>query len=423
MGLSDMGWGGTIPPLTLKKKEEEFRIGIPAPSEVQMKNKMKGIGILAVCIVGAFLLITSQSPASAQTEVKMNVGFRLMVDGTSWGVAEDKGQLQQVLEDYKKSTLTNVEGEVTIESAETTQLIEIVEIEFAGDDFTSIEAIREKIQADEISEVAYTVKSGDSIWAIAQKNDVPVATILQLNPDLDSENIHAGQQIVFQTKDPVIDVVATVQSTIVEPIQYTTEYVNDSTLTKGKQVVARKGVLGSKKITFGLELVNGYVESKEIVKEELVVAPVNAVVKVGTKVTVVQKSVSTASRTVRNYGVVTGRLSSDYGYRSDPFTGLRTFHTGIDISAPYGTPVYAYAGGKVVVSTSNSVRGNYVTIDHGNGLQTSYLHLSSRLVKVGDVVSSRQLIGKVGATGSATGYHLHFTVTKNGTLVSPWNYV
>ncbi|OGS55127.1 MAG: hypothetical protein A2Y20_04950 [Firmicutes bacterium GWF2_51_9] len=388
-----------------------------------MKNKMKGIGILAVCIVGAFLLITSQSPASAQTEVKMNVGFRLMVDGTSWGVAEDKGQLQQVLEDYKKSTLTNVEGEVTIESAETTQLIEIVEIEFAGDDFTSIEAIREKIQADEISEVAYTVKSGDSIWAIAQKNDVPVATILQLNPDLDSENIHAGQQIVFQTKDPVIDVVATVQSTIVEPIQYTTEYVNDSTLTKGKQVVARKGVLGSKKITFGLELVNGYVESKEIVKEELVVAPVNAVVKVGTKVTVVQKSVSTASRTVRNYGVVTGRLSSDYGYRSDPFTGLRTFHTGIDISAPYGTPVYAYAGGKVVVSTSNSVRGNYVTIDHGNGLQTSYLHLSSRLVKVGDVVSSRQLIGKVGATGSATGYHLHFTVTKNGTLVSPWNYV
>jgi len=418
-----MGWGGTIPPLTLKKKEEEFRIGIPAPSEVQMKNKMKGIGILAVCIVGAFLLITSQSPASAQTEVKMNVGFRLMVDGTSWGVAEDKGQLQQVLEDYKKSTLTNVEGEVTIESAETTQLIEIVEIEFAGDDFTSIEAIREKIQADEISEVAYTVKSGDSIWAIAQKNDVPVATILQLNPDLDSENIHAGQQIVFQTKDPVIDVVATVQSTIVEPIQYTTEYVNDSTLTKGKQVVARKGVLGSKKITFGLELVNGYVESKEIVKEELVVAPVNAVVKVGTKVTVVQKSVSTASRTVRNYGVVTGRLSSDYGYRSDPFTGLRTFHTGIDISAPYGTPVYAYAGGKVVVSTSNSVRGNYVTIDHGNGLQTSYLHLSSRLVKVGDVVSSRQLIGKVGATGSATGYHLHFTVTKNGTLVSPWNYV
>ena len=388
-----------------------------------MKNKMKGIGILAVCIVGAFLLITSQSPASAQTEVKMNVGFRLMVDGTSWGVAEDKGQLQQVLEDYKKSTLTNVEGEVTIESAETTQLIEIVEIEFAGDDFTSIEAIREKIQADEISEVAYTVKSGDSIWAIAQKNDVPVATILQLNPDLDSENIHAGQQIVFQTKDPVIDVVATVQSTIVEPIQYKTEYVNDSTLTKGKQVVARKGVLGSKKITFGLELVNGYVESKEIVKEELVVAPVNAVVKVGTKVTVVQKSVSTASRTVRNYGVVTGRLSSDYGYRSDPFTGLRTFHTGIDISAPYGTPVYAYAGGKVVVSTSNSVRGNYVTIDHGNGLQTSYLHLSSRLVKVGDVVSSRQLIGKVGATGSATGYHLHFTVTKNGTLVSPWNYV
>ncbi|MHC1734889.1 MAG: peptidoglycan DD-metalloendopeptidase family protein [Erysipelotrichaceae bacterium] len=388
-----------------------------------MKNKVKVFGILSACIVGAFLLITSQSPASAQAESKMNVGFRLMVDGTSWGVAEDKGQLQQVIEDYKKSTLTDVEGEVTIESAETTQLIEIVEIEFEGDDFTSIEAIREKIQADEISEVAYTVKSGDSVWAIAQKNKIPVATILQLNPGLDSENIHAGQQIVFQTKDPVIDVVANVQSTIVEPIQYATEYVNDSTLAKGKQVVVKKGVPGSKKITFDLQLVNGYVESKEIVKEEQMTAPVNAVVKVGTKVTVVQKTTSTYNRTVRNYGVVTGRLSSDYGYRNDPFTGLRTFHTGIDISAPYGTPVYAYAGGTVVVSTSNSIRGNYITIDHGNGLQTSYLHLSSRLVKVGDVVSSRQLIGKVGSTGSATGNHLHFTVTKNGTLVSPWNYV
>lgn len=387
-----------------------------------MKNKLKTFGILSACIVGAFLLITSQSPASAQAESKMNVGFRLMIDGTSWGVAEDKGELQQVIEDYKKSTLTDVEGEVTIESTATTQLIEIVEIEFEGDDFTTIEAIREKIQSDEIAEVAYTVKSGDSLWAIAQKNKIPVATILELNPGVDAENIHAGQQIVFQTKDPVIDVVATVQSTIVEPIQYKTEYVKDPTLMKGKQVVAQKGVPGSKKITFGLQLVNGYVESKEIVKEEQVAAPVNAVVKVGTKVAVVQKTATSASRTVRNYGIVTGRLSSDYGYRNDPFTGLRTFHTGIDISAPYGTPVYAYAGGKVVVSTSNSVRGNYVTIDHGNGIQTSYLHLSSRLVKVGDVVSSRQLIGKVGSTGSATGNHLHFTVTKNGTLVSPWNY-
>lgn len=388
-----------------------------------MKNKLKVIGILSACIVGAFLLITSQSPASAQAESKMNVGFRLMVDGTSWGVAEDKGQLQQVIEDYKKSTLTGLEGEVTVESTEIKQMIEIVEIEFEGDDFTSIEAIQEKIQSDEISEVAYTVKSGDSVWAIAQENKIPVATILQLNPGLDSENIHAGQQIVLQTKDPVIDVAANVQSTIVEPIQYSTEYVNDSTLAKGKQVVATKGVPGSKKITFNLQLVNGYVESKEIVKEEQVAAPVNAVVKVGTKVAVVQKATSSASRTVRSYGVVTGRLSSDYGYRNDPFTGLRTFHTGIDISAPYGTPVYAYAGGTVVVSTSNSVRGNYVTIDHGNGLQTSYLHLSSRLVKVGDVVSSQQLIGNVGSTGSATGNHLHFTVTKNGTLVSPWNYV
>lgn len=116
-------------------------------------------------------------------------------------------------------------------------------------------------------------------------------------------------------------------------------------------------------------------------------------------------------------------VSSDFGYRSDPFTGATTYHSGIDIPAPAGTPIVAAASGTVEWATYSSSAGNWIGINHGNGVYTVYMHMSAMLVSAGASVSAGQTIGLVGTTGSSTGNHLHFSVRKNGAYVNPWNYV
>ncbi len=114
-----------------------------------------------------------------------------------------------------------------------------------------------------------------------------------------------------------------------------------------------------------------------------------------------------------------GWYSSNYGWRIDPFTGQRAFHTGIDVMAEKGTPIYAAAGGVVIFSARHRQYGNMIEIDHGNGLITRYAHASKRLVNIGDLVVRGVQIGKVGKTGRATGSHLHFEVRRHGRSVNP----
>ena len=113
------------------------------------------------------------------------------------------------------------------------------------------------------------------------------------------------------------------------------------------------------------------------------------------------------------------RLTSNYGRRADPFTGVTSFHTGIDMAMPSGTPVYSSMSGKIESVGYTNIFGNYVIIKHVNGYQTLYAHLTKSLVKSGQNVAQGAKIGLVGSTGYSTGPHLHFTVFKNGKLVDP----
>jgi murein DD-endopeptidase MepM/ murein hydrolase activator NlpD len=121
--------------------------------------------------------------------------------------------------------------------------------------------------------------------------------------------------------------------------------------------------------------------------------------------------------------VVIGWRSSGFGQRSDPFTGARAMHEGLDFVAETGTPVVAAAAGIVAVSEQQNEYGNIVEIDHGNGLSTRYAHLSKRLVKVGDVVFKGHQIAEVGSTGRSTGAHLHFEVRNQGQAVDPTKFL
>jgi len=116
-----------------------------------------------------------------------------------------------------------------------------------------------------------------------------------------------------------------------------------------------------------------------------------------------------------------GRLTSRFGWRSDPFTGVRTFHTGIDLAAPYGSPIKATLAGKVATTGYSAVFGNYVILSHDGGYQTLYGHMSAITVTRGQRVAQGALVGRVGNTGYSTGCHLHLSVYKNGKMVDPYS--
>lgn len=121
--------------------------------------------------------------------------------------------------------------------------------------------------------------------------------------------------------------------------------------------------------------------------------------------------------------VDSGYITSGYGYRTDPFTGLRSNHPGIDFAASEGSDVLTVASGIVTYAGDRSGYGELVEINHGNGYVTRYGHNSQLLVKVGDRVVKGQQIALMGSTGRSTGPHVHFEVLLNGNTVNPEQYI
>ncbi|MFX3632180.1 MAG: M23 family metallopeptidase [Candidatus Pristimantibacillus sp.] len=116
-------------------------------------------------------------------------------------------------------------------------------------------------------------------------------------------------------------------------------------------------------------------------------------------------------------------MTSSFGYRKDPFTGRATFHAGIDISGKSGDPVFSAADGKVSESGYSSSEGNYIVIDHDNGLQSVYMHLQHNEAQEGETVARGEKIGLLGSSGRSTGPHLHFQVMQKHEAVNPLDYL
>ena len=127
--------------------------------------------------------------------------------------------------------------------------------------------------------------------------------------------------------------------------------------------------------------------------------------------------------TVPTIWPVRGRVTEGFGQRSDPFTGEGVFHSGVDISVPFGTQVQAGGDGIVMQEGWDSGYGNAILVDHGYAMTTKYGHLSKIFVVVGQEVKRGQVIGAVGMTGRTTGPHLHYEVIVNDTPVNPMKYL
>lgn len=131
-----------------------------------------------------------------------------------------------------------------------------------------------------------------------------------------------------------------------------------------------------------------------------------------------KKEVEPSARPVKS-----GYISSEFGYRHDPFNGQVRMHKGIDFAAPIGTEIYSVGGGVVSHSGEKAGYGLAVEIDHGDGLISRYGHLSEAKVKEGQVVKKGDLVALMGNTGRSTGPHLHLEVLKNGEQIDPREYL
>jgi len=383
---------------------------------VPMKFIYKYDKLIIISLTVALGMLLSMTNVLNQLLPEPTIGYQFKVDGDVWFVLESKEEIHRMLEVYKSKYMKNIDENAQVRSIKFEQDIEIIEIEINDEVVVSVKEAEAMINENEEEAVYHTVVPGDSFWMIAQESEVPLSKLIEYNPDMNPERIWPGNKIMFKPANPKLDIIVQFQNTLLEPVEFATEYIEDSTLYNSQRVTVKNGIEGEMYVTYDITMINGYPTAVNVINEEVIKEPVTRVVRVGTK-----RTLTRVSKT--NFGVVAGRLTSGFGYRNDPISGVRKFHNAIDVAAPRGTPVYAYTNGKVVTAGWGNMAGNYVVIDHGRGLKTKYMHLSSISVKVGQTVKVGEKIGGVGSTGYSTGNHLHFEVVVNGVNVNPLLYL
>ena len=259
-----------------------------------------------------------------------------------------------------------------------------------------------------LEEKKYIVKSGDVPSEIAIQHGMSEAELVEINPSLKEKmKIQPGDKLNVTILEPYVEVESHFESKRKETIPYNKKTENDSSLYKGDKKVSQTGADGEKLITELTQKRKGQVIDKAIEDEKVLIEPKDELTVVGTKVMPSKGEGSFKWPTVGGY------ISSDMGTR------WGRLHRGIDIAQPSSRAILASDNGVVVSAGEDGGYGNKVVVDHNNGYKTLYAHLSSISVSVGQTVSQGTNLGVMGATGNSTGVHLHFEVTKNGTLINP----
>ncbi len=252
----------------------------------------------------------------------------------------------------------------------------------------------------------YKVKKGDTAAGIADKYglNVPVLKLLNENVNFDSLSVGTVLNVGKPYYELRVQTVTTV--TYSEIIPYETKYVKTDTLYEGVTQTKQKGSNGSYEVTAEVRTVNGVEVSREVVGKKKVKDAINRRILVGTK-TIAPSGYFIFPLDRSGFY----RVSSHFGWRT--LRGKPDFHNALDLAAEYGTKIYAADSGTVYKKGwQENGLGNYIAIDHGNGIVSYYGHCSKLVkdLKVGDKVYQGQVIAYVGSTGNSTGNHLHFAL-------------
>lgn len=304
--------------------------------------------------------------------------------------------------------------ELGLLSLEFGDTVEVVEAYLQDYELTPLSQAIDEVTKDQEKEQIYEVVSGDTLSQIAEKNEIPLADLVAMNETIESENsmIRVGDELIVTVPEPELSVERVEQMYYEEDYEAEIVYVdNDDWYTNQTQTLQEPSA-GHRKVVADVSYRNKEEVSREILKEEITYEAVPKVVERGTKIP------PTYIKPLSG-----GRLTSNFGRRKAPTRGASTYHKGVDWATPVGTAVMASSTGTVAKAGWGSGYGYVVYINHADGRQTRYGHLSKVLVSQGQTVTQGQKIALSGNTGVSTGPHVHFEVLINGSQVNPFDYL
>ncbi len=334
--------------------------------------------------------------------------YAINVNGKDLVYVESEVDAEKVLQQLKAKYYNESEQLKEIGFAEK---VEIISSEIDINKLVSSEDALDYILLGGEELQKYKVESGDTAWDIAIKYDVGLEDLALANPEMNLDKLKIGQEISLNIPEPYINVKTIETQEYEEEIPFELSYEESGNIYIGEKKIKRNGEEGKKKVDVELVKINGILKQKNIISEEILKEPTDAIVLKGTKErpkTMAYGAFDVPSR---------GRLSSRFGRR------WGKDHEGIDVSGSVGTPIKAADGGKVVTAGWINGYGKAVIIDHENGYKTLYAHANSLKVKKGDRVYRGQVIATIGTSGRVTGPNLHFEVQKNGVPVDPLKFM
>ena len=355
---------------------------------------------------------------SASDEI--SEGTALYLDGELTAVCADGTSLQSYISGLLAPYEDEENANVTVGFNRAVDLEQGIYFNESFQDLTDIENTLSGVQQ---AEKIYKMQAGDTLWAIAQKNDLTFKELCALNtnfkgaPLTETSNIQEGDELIVTKEEAMLEVRITKIEVKQEEIPYTTETTNSNELTKGTTKVTQEGENGLRNVTLqNVYDTNGTLLEQTVLSTEIIKEAVPKKVTVGTKkVTSNTKYITGSGRfiwPVPNYKYCSRWYSSG--------------HKGVDICAAAGTPIYATASGTVTKAGYNKAGagtgyGYSVVVNHGGGYTSVYAHCLSLAVHAGQSIKQGQLIGYVGSTGRSSGNHCHFEIRLNGSYVPPQN--
>ena len=354
---------------------------------------------------------------SASDEI--SEGTALYLDGELTAVCADGDTLRSYLEGLLAPYEEQADENTTVGFNKTVTLEGGIYFNSSFEDDNSIENLLTGVQQQQ---KIYTVSAGDTLWSIAQKNDLTFRELCALNPDFkgspltENSNIQEGDPLIVTKQEALLEVRITKIETRDEEIAFSTETTQSDEYSKGTTKTLQEGENGLRRVTLqNIYDTNGALLEQTVLSTETIKEPVNKKVVVGTK-----KAARSATAYITGSGQfiwpVPGYRYCSRWYGSGP--------KGVDICAAAGTPIYASAGGTVTKAGYNKAGagtgyGYSVIISHSGGYTTVYAHCLSLVVHSGQTVRQGQLIGYVGSTGRSSGNHCHFEIRRNGSYVAP----
>lgn len=350
--------------------------------------------------------------------VSLDYGYGFYINDTFYGALMDYTRVRNTLNTLLEKYETSNESEVV-------QFVDDIRYEEAGL-YLSDSVIDEKWLIDLLTSKKqdasyYVVEDGDSQSLIMDKVDKTENELEAMNPGFSEAELHTGDRIKYSEEIPFLSVSITRTEVYDVESRYDTETYNDDSIYVDQSRQMREGELGVNRITADVTYVNGVEIGRNITQKVEIVAPVNEIIAIGTKPTPAGTFLAGNAAYGKLLWPVNGGSISQWTYWDGGYSG----HVGIDIAGiGWGDPVYAGASGVITYSGWKYGLGNFVEIYHPDlGIYSGYAHNSTLYVSVGQQVAQGECIAGAGATGVATGTHVHLTVKVNGVYVNPRAYL